>query len=76
MSLTPEERNLSEFSIKYTPYSIQDHYAILHLAKVHNTSRGMLVKMAVHEWLSEHLPNELELAQMMAEIRLATKETE
>ena len=76
MSLTPEERNLSEFSIKYTPYSIQDHYAILHLAKVHNTSRGMLVKMAVHEWLREHLPNELELAQMMAEISLATKETE
>ena len=76
MSLTPEERNLSEFSIKYTPYSIQDHYEILHLAKVHNTSRGMLVKMAVHEWLREHLPNELELAQMMAEIRLATKETE
>ena len=76
MSLTPEERNLSEFSIKYTPYSIQDHYAILHLAKVHNTSRGMLVKMAVHEWLREHLPHELELAQMMAEIRLATKETE
>ena len=26
MSLTPEERNLSEFSIKYTPYSIQDHF--------------------------------------------------
>ena len=76
MSLTPEESNLSEFSIKYTPYSIQDHYAILHLAKVHKTSRGMLVKMAVHEWLREHLPNELELAQMMAEIRLATKETE
>ena len=75
MSLTPEERNLSEFSIKYTPYSIQDHYAILHLAKVHNTSRGMLVKMAVHEWLEDNFIKEIEFAQAVQEITNLTNDS-
>ena len=68
MSIKPEETNLGQYSFKFTPYSMQDHFALCHLAKLHGTSKGQVIKMAVHEWLKENLPKEIELAAMMAEI--------
>ena len=68
MSIKPEETNLGQFSFKFTPYSKQDHFALCHLAKLHGTSKGQVIKMAVHEWFKENLPKEIELAAMMAEI--------
>ena len=55
-------------SFKFTPYSKQDHFALCHLAKLHGTSKGQVIKMAFHEWLKDNLPKEIELAAMMAEI--------
>tara|TARA_B100000519_G_C14097882_1_gene369538 strand:+ start:405 stop:632 length:228 start_codon:yes stop_codon:yes gene_type:complete len=66
----PEQPILSDFGIKYIPYSIQDHYAISHLAKVNNTSKAQIIKIAVHEWIRENLPKELELAAVLTEIKL------
>ena len=71
MSIKPEETNLGQYSFKFTPYSKQDHFAHCHLAKLHGTSKGQVVKMAVHEWFRENLPKEIELAVMMAEIQEA-----
>ena len=68
MSIKPEETNLGQYSFKFTPYSKQDHFAVCHLAKLHGTSKGQVIKMAVHEWFKENLPKEIELAAMMAEI--------
>ena len=68
MSIKPEETNLGQYSFKFTPYSKQDHFAVCHLAKLHGTSKGGVIKMAVHEWLKDNLPKEIELAAMMAEI--------
>ena len=68
MSIKPEETNLGQFSFKFTPYSKQDHFALCHLAKLHGTSKGQVVKMAVHEWFRENLPKESELAVMMSAI--------
>ena len=68
MSIKPEENNLGQFSFKFTPYCKQDHFALCHLAKLHGTSKGQVIKMAVHEWFKENLPKEIELAAMMAEI--------
>ena len=68
MSIKPEETNLGQYSFKFTPYSKQDHCAVCHLAKLHGTSKGQVIKMAVHEWFKENLPKEIELAAMMAEI--------
>ena len=71
MSIKPEETNLGQFSFKFTPYSKQDHFALCHLAKLHGTSKGQVIKMAVHEWFRENLPKEIELAVMMSEIQEA-----
>ena len=71
MSIKPEETNLGQYSFKFTPYSKQDHFALCHLAKLHGTSIGQVVKMADHEWFRENLPKEIELAVMMAEIQEA-----
>ena len=68
MSIKPEETNLGQYSFKFTPNSKQDHFALCHLAKLHGTSKGQVVKMAVHEWFRENLPKEIELAVMMSEI--------
>ena len=68
MSIKPEETNLGQYSFKFTPYSKQDHFALCHLAKLHGTSKGQVVKMAVHEWFRENLPKEIELAVKMSEI--------
>ena len=68
MSIKPEETNLGQYSFKFTPYSKQDHFALCHLAKLHGTSKGQVIKIAVHEWLKHNLPKEIELAAMMAEI--------
>ena len=68
MSIKPEETNLGQYSFKFTPYSKQDLFALCHLAKLHGTSKGQVVKMAVHEWFRENLPKEIELAVMMSEI--------
>jgi len=68
MAIKPEETNLGQYSFKFIPYSKQDHFAVCHLAKLHGTSKGQVIKMAVHEWLKENLPKEIELAAMMAEI--------
>ena len=71
MSIKPEETNLGQYCFKFTPYSKQDHFALCHLAKLHGTSKGQVVKMAVHEWFRENLPKEIELAVMMSEIQEA-----
>ena len=71
MSIKPEETNLGQYSFKFTPYSKQDHFGLCHLAKLHGTSNGQVVKMAVHEWFRENLPKEIELAVMMSEIQEA-----
>ena len=71
MSIKPEETNLGQYSFKFTPCSKQDHFALCHLAKLHGTSKGQVVKMAVHEWFRENLPKEIELAVMMSEIQEA-----
>ena len=68
MSIKPEETNLGQFSFKFTPYSKQDHFALCHLAKLHGTSKGQIIKVALHEYFRENLPKEIELAAMMAEI--------
>ena len=68
MSIKPEEKDLGQYSCKFTPYSKQDHFAVCHLAKLHGTSKGQVIKMAFHEWLKYNLPKEIELAAMMAEI--------
>ena len=68
MSIKPEETNLGDLSLKFTPFSLQDHYVLCYLAKLHGTSKGQVIKMAVHEWFKENLPKEIELAAMMAEI--------
>ena len=68
MSIKPEETNLGQFSFKFTPYSKQDHFALCHLAKLHGTSKGQVIKMAFHEWLKYNLLKEIELAAMMSEI--------
>ena len=64
----PEQPILSDFGIKYIPYSIQDHYAISHLAKVNNTSKAQIIKIAVHEWIRENLTKEIELAAVLTEL--------
>ena len=61
-------KDLGQYSFKFTPYSKQDHFVVCHLAKLHGTSKGQVIKMAVHEWFKENLPKEIELAAMMAEI--------
>ena len=71
MSIKPEETNLGDLSLKFTPFSLQDHYVLCYLAKLHGTSKGQVIKMAFHEWCREHLPKEIELAVMMAEIQEA-----
>ena len=68
MSIKPEETNLGQYSFKFTPYSKQDHFALCHLAKLHGTSKGQIIKVALHEYFKENLPKEIELAAMMAEI--------
>ena len=68
MSIKPEEINLGDLSLKFTPFSLQDHYVLCYLAKLHGTSKGQVIKMAFHEWLKDNLPKEIELAAMMAEI--------
>ena len=68
MSIKTEETNLGQYSFKFTPYSKQDHYALCHLAKLHNTSKGQVIKVAFHEWLKDHFSKEIELAAMMADI--------
>ena len=68
MSIKPEETNLGQYSFKFTPYSKQDHFALCHLAKLHGTSKGQIIKVALHEYFRENLPKEIELAAMMAEI--------
>ena len=60
MSIKPEETNLGQYSFKFTPYSKQDHFALCHLAKLHGTSKGQVIKMAFHEWLKDNLPKEIE----------------
>ena len=71
MSINSEEKDLGQFSCKFTPYSKQDHFVVCHLAKLHGTSKGQVVKMADHEWFRENLPKEIELAVMMSEIQEA-----
>ena len=71
MSIKPEETNLGQYSFKFTPYSKQDHFALCHLAKLHGTSKGQIIKVAIHEYFKENLPKEIELAAMMAEIQKA-----
>ena len=71
MSIKPEETNLGQYSFKFTPYSKQDHFALCHLAKLHGTSKGQIIKVALHEYFKENLPKEIELAAMMAEIQEA-----
>ena len=71
MSIKPEETNLGQYSFKFTPYSKQDHFALCHLAKLHGTSKGQIIKVALHEYFKENLPKEIELAAMMAEIQKA-----
>ena len=68
MSIKPEETNLGQYSFKFTPYSKQDHFALCHLAKLHGTSKGQIIKVALHEYFRENLPKEIELAAMMAEV--------
>ena len=68
MSIKPEEPNLGDLSLKFTPFSLQDHYVLCYLAKLHGTSKGQVIKMAFHEWLKDNLPKEIELAAMMSEI--------
>ena len=68
MSIKPEEPNLGDLSLKFTPFSLQDHYVLCYLAKLHGTSKGQVIKVAFHEWLKDNLPKEIELAAMMAEI--------
>ena len=68
MSIKPEETNLGQYSFKFTPYCKQDHFALCHLAKLHGTSKGQVIKVAFHEWLKDNLPKEIELAAMMAEV--------
>ena len=68
MSIKPEETNLGDLSLKFTPFSLQDHYVLCYLAKLHGTSKGQVIKMAFHEWLKDNLPKEIELAAMMAEV--------
>ena len=68
MSINSEEKDLGQFSCKFTPYSKQDHFAVCHLAKLHGTSKGQIIKVALHEYFRENLPKEIELAAMMAEI--------
>jgi|TARA_Y100000361_G_C10889598_1_gene203388 hypothetical protein len=68
MSIKPKETNLGDLSLKFTPFSLQDHYVLCYLAKLHGTSKGQIIKVAFHEWCREHLPKEIELSAMMAEI--------
>ena len=68
MSIKPEETNLGQYSFKFTPYCKQDHFALCHLAKLHGTSKGQVIKVAFHEWLKDHFPKEIELAAMMSDI--------
>ena len=68
MSIKPEEPNLGDLSLKFTPFSLQDHYVLCYLAKLHGTSKGQIIKVALHEYFKENLPKEIELAAMMAEI--------
>ena len=68
MSIKPEETNLWQYSLKFTPFSLQDHYVLCYLAKLHGTSKGQIIKVALHEYFRENLPKEIELAAMMAEI--------
>ena len=68
MSIKPEETNLGDLSLKFTPFSLQDHYVLCYLAKLHGTSKGQVIKVAFHEWLKDNLPKEIELAAMMAEV--------
>ena len=75
MSIKPEETNLGQYSLKFTPFSLQDHYVLCYLAKLHGTSKGQVIKMAFHEWLKENLPREIELAAMMAEIMEAENDS-
>ena len=75
MSIKPEETNLGQYCFKFTPFSLQDHFAVCHLAKLHGTSKGQVIKIAVHEWLKNNLPKEIELAAMMAEIMEAENDS-
>ena len=75
MSIKPEETNLGQYSFKFTPYSKQDHFALCHLAKLHGTSKGQIIKVALHEYFKENLPKEIELAAMMAEIMEAENDS-
>ena len=68
MSLKPEETNLGKYSFKFTPYSEQDHFALCHLAKLHGTSKGQVIKVAFHEWLKDNLSKEIEMAAMMTDV--------
>ena len=68
MSMKPEETNLGDLGLKFTPFSLQDHFALCHLAKLHGTSKGQIIKVAFHEWLKDHFPKEIELAAMMSDI--------
>ena len=69
MSIKPEETNLGQYSFKFTPYSKQDHFALCHLAKLHGTSKGQVIKMAFHEWLGDKFIKRLELAQAIKEVK-------
>ncbi len=68
MSIKPEETNLGQYSFKFTPYSEQDHFALCHLAKLHGTSKGQVIKVAFHEWLKDNLSKEIEMAAMMTDV--------
>ena len=68
MSIKPEETNLGKYSFKFTPYSEQDHFALCHLAKLHGTSKGQVIKVAFHEWLKDNLSKEIEMAAMMTDV--------
>ena len=75
MSIKPEETNLGQYSFKFTPYSKQDHFALCHLAKLHGTSKGQVIKMAFHEWLEDNFIKEIEFAQAVQEITNLTNDS-
>ena len=45
-----------------------DYDAIHLLAKEFNCSASQIVRFALHEWLKDHFPKEIELAAMMSDI--------
>ena len=51
-----------------THHSSKDYEAMKHLSKLSGSSISEIGAVAIHEWLKDNLPKEIELAAMMAEI--------